>query len=209
MSQRLQGLYAITDSALSPPGQLLIAVEQAIHGGARIIQYRDKSGQPLRRLQEAEALLALCHQYGVTFIINDDVALAAAIGADGVHLGRGDGTVQAAREQLGGGIIGLSCYNEWALAEGAAADGADYIAFGAFFPSATKPAAVHAPLELLLRSRRELDLPVVAIGGITPENGADLLAAGADMLAVVQGVFGQPDIQSAACRYAALFSTEH
>ncbi len=205
MSSRLRGLYAITDSTLSPHGQLLVAAEQAIHGGARIIQYRDKSDQPSRRRQEAEALLTLCRQHGVTFIINDDVALAAAIGADGIHLGRGDGTVKETRQQLRDGIIGLSCYNEWALAEAAARDGADYIAFGAFFPSATKPAAVHATPELLLRSRHELNLPVVAIGGITPENGADLIAAGADMLAVVQGVFGQPDIQSAARRYAALF----
>ncbi len=205
MNSRLRGLYAITDSTLSPHGQLLTAAEQAIHGGARILQYRDKSGQPSRRRQEAEALLTLCRQHRVTFIINDDVALAAAIGADGVHLGRGDGTVKEARQQLGGGIIGLSCYNEWALAETAARAGADYIAFGAFFPSATKPAAVHAAPELLLRSRHELNLPVVAIGGITPENGADLIAAGADMLAVVHGVFGQPDIQSAARRYAALF----
>jgi thiamine-phosphate pyrophosphorylase len=141
----------------------------------------------------------------VTFIINDDVALAAAIGADGVHLGRDDGDIAAARQQLRHGIVGLSCYNEWPLAKAAAAAGADYVAFGAFFPSTTKPNAARAAPDLLKRSRQELDIPVVAIGGITPENGRDLIAAGADMLAVVQGVFGQPDIQAAARRYAALF----
>lgn len=205
MNRTLHGLYAITDSRLSQRGQLLLAAEQAILGGVRTLQYRDKSGDPQRRRQEAEALLTLCRQHCVTFIINDDVALAVAIGADGVHLGRDDGNIQEARQQLGEGIIGLSCYNEWPLAEAAAMAGADYIAFGAFFPSATKPDAPRATPELLLRSRRELKLPVVAIGGITPERGRDLIDAGADMLAVVQGIFAQPDIQAAARRYAALF----
>lgn len=205
MSSPLQGLYAITDRTLLADEQLLPAVTQAILGGARIIQYRDKSGDQPRRQREAEALLGLCRQHRVTFIINDDVALAATIGADGVHLGREDGDIAQARQQLGDGIIGVSCYNQWPLAEAAAAAGADYIAFGAFFPSATKPDAVRATPELLQRSRSELTLPVVAIGGVTPENGRGLIDAGADMLAVVRGVFAQADIQAAARRYAALF----
>ena len=204
MNPRLQGLYAITDSTLLTDDQLLTAVEQAIRGGARIIQYRDKSSAQPRRLQQATQLLALCSQLGVTLIINDDVALAAAVGADGVHLGRDDGDIASARRVLGGGIVGVSCYNQWPLAEAAVAAGADYIAFGAFFPSATKPNAVRATPELLERGR-ELGLPVVAIGGVTPENGRALVEAGADMLAVVQGVFAQPDINAAARRYAALF----
>lgn len=203
MSPRLQGLYAITDTTLGD--NMLTAAEQAIRGGARILQYRDKSNDQPHRRQQAALLLELCRQHGVTFIINDDVALAAAIGADGVHLGRDDGNIDAARQQLGHGIVGVSCYNEWPLAKAAAAVGADYVAFGAFFPSTTKPHAARAAPDLLERSRQELDIPVVAIGGITPENGRDLIAAGADMLAVVQGVFGQPDIQAAARRYAALF----
>lgn len=204
MKQRLHGLYAITGSTLLGDEQLLSAVEQAIRGGTRVLQYRDKSGDQPRRLQQAEQLLALCRQHRVTFIINDDVELAAAIGADGVHLGRDDGDIASARLVLGDGIIGVSCYNQWPLAEAAAAAGADYIAFGAFFPSATKPNAVRAAPELLERSRA-LGVPVVAIGGITPENGRALVEAGADMVAVVQGVFAQPDIQAAARRYAALF----
>ncbi len=203
MSPRLQGLYAITDTTLGD--NMLTAAEQAIRGGARILQYRDKSNDQPHRRQQAALLLELCRPHGVTFIINDDVALAAAIGADGVHLGRDDGNIDAARQQLGHGIVGVSCYNEWPLAKAAAAVGADYVAFGAFFPSTTKPHAARAAPDLLERSRQELDIPVVAIGGITPENGRDLIAAGADMLAVVQGVFGQPDIQAAARRYAALF----
>ncbi|MDZ4261048.1 MAG: thiamine phosphate synthase [Pseudomonadota bacterium] len=206
MNPRLQGLYAITDTTPSSSNeQLLTAAQQAIHGGVRILQYRDKSDDQPRRRQQATLLLGLCRQHGVTFIINDDVALAAAIGADGVHLGRDDGDIDAARQQLRHGIVGLSCYNEWPLAKAAAAAGADYVAFGAFFPSTTKPHAARAAPDLLERSRQELDIPVVAIGGITPDNGRDLIAAGADMLAVVQGVFGQPDIQAAARRYAALF----
>jgi thiamine-phosphate pyrophosphorylase len=205
VKSRLHGLYAITDSTLLADEQLLAAVEQAISGGARIIQYRDKSSDQLRRHRQAEALLKLCRQHQATLIINDDVALAAAIGADGVHLGKEDGDIAQARQKLGDGIIGVSCYNQWPLAEAAVAAGANYIAFGAFFPSATKPNAVRAAPELLERSRRELTVPVVAIGGVTPENGRELVEAGANMLAVVQGVFAQPDIQAAAHRYAALF----
>lgn len=205
MSARLRGLYAITDSTLLSDGRLLTAAEQAILGGACILQYRDKSSDRSRRQQQSQLLLTLCRQHGVTFIINDDVTLAAAIGADGVHLGRDDGDIATARRTLGGGIIGISCYNQWPLAEAAVAAGADYIAFGAFFPSATKPNAVRASPELLERCRRELTVPVVAIGGITPANGRELIEAGADMLAVVQGVFAQANIQAAAHRYAALF----
>ena len=205
MNRRLRGLYAITDGTLLSDEQLLTSVEQVINGGAQIIQYRDKSANQPRRLQQAQQLLELCRRHGVTFIINDDVALAAAIGADGVHLGRDDGDIASARRALEDGVIGVSCYNQWPLAEAAVVAGADYIAFGAFFPSATKPNAVRAAPELLQRSRRELTVPVVAIGGITPENGRELIEAGADMLAVVQGVFAQPDIHTAARRYAALF----
>lgn len=204
MTPRLQGLYAITGSTLLSDEQLLTAVEQAIAGGARILQYRDKSRDPPRHQRQAAALLRLCRRHDVTFIVNDDVELAAAIGADGVHLGRGDGDIATARQRLGDGIIGVSCYNQWLLAEAAARAGADYIAFGAFFPSATKPDAVRATPELLRRGR-ELGVPVAAIGGITPENGQALVEAGADMVAVIQGLFSQPDIHAAARRYAALF----
>jgi thiamine-phosphate pyrophosphorylase len=140
------------------------------------------------------------------FIINDDVTLAKETQADGVHLGREDAAIAQARKQLGSrAIIGVSCYNELARAEQAAAQGADYVAFGRFFPSRTKPQAVPASLDLLREAKKKLHIPVVAIGGITPENGASLIAAGANALAVIEGVFGQADVRAAAERYASLF----
>ncbi|HGX93076.1 MAG TPA: thiamine phosphate synthase [Candidatus Tenderia sp.] len=204
--KQLSGLYAITDGRLSAEGTLIEAVSQAIGGGARIIQYRDKSNNQTRRLEEAKQLRQLCHQHGTTLIINDDIALAAEVGADGVHLGRDDDNIEAARQQLPQGIIGVSCYNDWQRAQTATQAGADYIAFGAFFPSTTKPNASRAEPSLLQRVKRELNITIVAIGGITAENGAPLITAGADMLAVVQGVFGQPDIRQAARQYAQLFN---
>ena len=141
-------------------------------------------------------------------IVNDDVALAAAVEAAGVHLGHNDAAPAAARDLLGPrAIIGVSCYNRLDLALAARDQGADYVAFGSFFPSSTKPLAVRADIDLLRRARRELRLPLVAIGGITPENGAVLVGAGADMLAVVTGVFGAPDPQAAARAYARLFDS--
>lgn len=205
----LTGLYAITDSQLTPGDTLLPAVEAALRGGARVIQYRDKSGDSVRRQHEADALNTLCRAHGALLIVNDDVALAAAVGASGVHLGRDDPQLAAARRRLGSGaIIGVSCYNQLTRAQAAAEQGADYVAFGRFFPSLTKPDAVAATPELLREARRALRLPLVAIGGITPENGGQLIAAGADMLAVIHGVFGQPDIEAAARRFAALFTQE-
>jgi thiamine-phosphate pyrophosphorylase len=203
----LRGLYAITDATLTPGDALIPAVAAALRGGARVIQYRDKRADAARRDEEAAALAALCAAHGALLIVNDDVELAAAAGAAGVHLGRDDPQLHAARRRLGAAaIIGVSCYNELARAQAAAAEGADYVAFGRFFPSRTKPGAVAATPELLTAARRALDLPLVAIGGITPDNGAQLLAAGADMLAVIHAVFGQPDIEAAARRFADLFS---
>lgn len=203
----LTGLYAITDSQLTPGAALAPAVEAALRGGARVIQYRDKGSDTARRQQEAEALNALCRAHGALLIVNDDVELAATAGAAGVHLGRDDPQLTAARKRLGSGaIIGVSCYNQLPRAQAAAEQGADYVAFGRFFTSLTKPDAVAATPELLREARRALDLPLVAIGGITPENGGLLLEAGADMLAVIHGVFGQADIEAAARRFAVLFS---
>jgi len=200
----LRGLYAITDGAGAP--RLLAAVEAAIRGGAGLVQYREKSTDQGRRRAEAGALLALCRDHGVPLIINDDVELAASIGADGVHLGRDDGEVSAARVRLGPrAIIGVSCYDSLERAVHAAHSGADYVAFGSFFASASKPAAVRAPLSLLKDARAQLSIPLCAIGGITPQNGGDLVDAGADMLAVIQGLFGAADITAEARRYARLF----
>ncbi|RKZ37873.1 MAG: thiamine phosphate synthase [Gammaproteobacteria bacterium] len=204
-----RGLYAVTDSSLLTDRDLAGAVANAIDGGARAVQYRDKSTDHRKRRQEVSALLALCREAGVPLIINDDVDLAKAIGADGVHVGLQDTGVAAAREALGAGaIIGASCNDSLERAQAAADAGASYVAFGRFFPSKTKPKATSAPLGLLHRARTRLRLPIVAIGGITPENGALLLNAGADLLAVVQGVFAAHDVARAARRFHDLFDPQ-
>ncbi len=204
----LRGLYAITPADLR--GQALYqAVEAALTGGARILQYRDKSRDHPRRLTEARTLAALCRRHGALFIVNDDPNLAQATGADGVHLGRDDAALEAARALLGPkAVIGVSCYADFGRARHAAAAGADYVAFGAFYPSPTKPGAVRADPALLTRARRELACPVVAIGGITPENAQPLITAGAAMVALIQGLFGAPDITAAARYIQGLFATE-
>ncbi len=171
-----------------------------------MVQYRDKTDARERRGREARELARLCHGHGAIFIVNDDCELAAHSGADGVHLGRDDATLPAARSRLGPeALVGISCYDSLDRALAAQEAGADYVAFGSFFLSATKPAAVRASLALLEQARRALSLPIVAIGGITPDNGGSLVAAGAHALAIVSGVFGQPDPEAAARQYAALF----
>lgn len=203
----LHGLYVLTDSTLLPGAKLLNGVEAAIRGGARLVQYRDKSTDVAHREQEAQALLGLCRAHGIPLIINDDVLLAKTIGADGVHLGRDDAVPAQARVQLGPrALIGVSCYDSLQRAIEAAQAGADYVAFGSFFASPSKPDAVGAPLALLRTAHRRLGIPLCAIGGIVPGNAAALLDAGADMLAVISGVFAAADIESAARRYTELFS---
>ena len=198
-----RGLYAITDG---PRPDLYSAVESALNGGAAILQYRDKSGESERRHAEAASLLAACRRFGVPLIVNDDVDLAAAIGADGVHLGEHDGDIDAARTRLGAAaIIGVSCYDSIDRARQLAAAGADYLAFGAFFPSPTKPLARRAGAGLL-RDAKSLGLPLVAIGGITPDNAQPLIEAGADFVAAISGVFAAADPSAAARRYANLFT---
>lgn len=202
----LLGLYAITDATLQRPDELYRRVALAIDGGACIIQYRDKSSDPRFRLRQAGELTDLCHDRGVCFIVNDDAVLAADCGADGVHIGRDDTSLAVARRMLGDdAIIGASCYNRLELAAQAADQGADYLAFGRFFPSRTKPNAVQADIGLITASKQSWSLPVAAIGGITTANAAPLLAAGVDMLAVVHGVFAASDITRAAGEYTRLF----
>jgi thiamine-phosphate pyrophosphorylase len=200
------GLYAITDAQLIADDRLLDTVEQALLGGARLIQYRDKSADAVRRLTQARLLNTLCQRYQVPLIINDDVELAAAVGAAGVHIGKDDPALTTARTRLGqNALIGVSCYNRLSLALAAEQAGADHVAFGAVFPSPTKPTEVRASITLLREARAALRIPIVAIGGITPDNAPLLLDIGVDALAVVSGVFGQPDIRAAAARYATLF----
>ncbi|WP_428610337.1 thiamine phosphate synthase [Sedimenticola sp.] len=204
----LRGLYAITQPHPEGFSALLRQVETALSSGVKILQYRDKLPGGERRRSEGRILLELCHQQDALLIINDDVSLAGAIGADGVHVGKTDSNITAARDQLGNeAIIGISCYNQLPLAVAAQTAGADYVAFGRFFPSLTKPDAVQAEVSLLREAKQSLRIPVVAIGGITPENGHTLIQAGADMLAVINGIFGTQDIAANCHRFKQLFDS--
>ncbi len=195
---RAKHLYAITGSR----EHLLESVTAAIQGGCQIIQYRDKSSDNKRRLDEATGLAALCEAHQCQLIINDDIALAKAVAAHGVHLGQGDDSIKRARDILGAGaIIGATCHTSLELALRAQAQGADYVAFGRFFTSLTKPQAPQADIEVLSAARKVLTIPIIAIGGITLENAPRLLAAGADILAVGHGLFGAKNIKSQARQY--------
>ncbi|MGH8041170.1 MAG: thiamine phosphate synthase [Rudaea sp.] len=199
-----RGLYAISNG---PRADLFANCAAALRGGAALLQYRDKSRDFARRRDEAHALLALCTTCNVPLIINDDIELTAEVGATGVHLGEHDSDVAAARLRLGAGaIIGVSCYNSIERARQLAAAGVDYLAFGAFFPSPTKPDARRATPDLL-RTARSLGLPLVAIGGITPDNALSLIEAGADFVAAISGVFGSADPAAAARHYTKLFTS--
>jgi thiamine-phosphate pyrophosphorylase len=199
------GLYAVTRET-DDTAQLLREVAAALKGGASVVQYRDKSGDVARQHEQASELLALCQQYRVPFIVNDSLRLADLIGADGVHLGRDDGALREARIILGAQrIIGVSCYQSLDLALAAQAAGADYVAFGSFYPSTTKPDAPRAELALLQQASREIQLPIVAIGGIMPANAEALIDAGADAIAVINALFDAPDIEARARKFAELF----
>ena len=201
-----RGIYAVTPEGWSGAA-LAGAVATAVEQGVKAVQYRDKSPDTARRRSDAEALLAICRSRRVPLIINDDVDLALAVGADGVHLGRNDETLAAARARLGNAaIIGVSCYNEAGRALTAARDGADYVAFGSFFPSVTKPGAVRATTGLLAAVRWRIEAPIVAIGGITVDNAPPLLECGVDLLAIVDAIFGAPDIAHAVRRLTGLVS---
>ena len=206
---RLRGLYIITDAHIAQqarqPIEALIA--QAITGGAHIIQYRNKFAPASTQHQEAVQLAKLCRERQVTFLINDDVDLAVAVDADGVHLGQGDLPIENARQRLGAQkIIGITCHNELALARRAQAAGADYVAFGRFFASRSKPDAPAATLETLIQAKQCLQLPICAIGGITPDNAPQLIECGVDMLAVIHAVLSAEDIEQAARQFANLFA---
>lgn len=192
---KLRGLYAVTPEAPDAVEKLSLALE----GGVALLQYRRKR----RDLTEARAVAALARRHGVPLIVNDDVELALELDADGVHLGRDDGELGAARRRLGDRILGASCYDDAGLARRAVRAGADYVAFGSVFASPTKPAAVRAPLTLFAT---RLGVPLCAIGGITLENAPRVLAAGADLLAVVTDLFDAPDIRARAAQYQRLFA---
>ncbi|MGQ4661176.1 thiamine phosphate synthase [Lysobacter sp. F6437] len=207
-SRKSSGLYAITPDE-PDSDRLLERVEVVLAAGATWLQYRNKSADASLRAQQARMLRPACARQEVPLIINDDWRLAAAIGADGVHLGEDDGELAAARDALGtDAIIGASCYDNPERARNAVAAGADYVAFGAFFPSPTKPnARVAKPA--LLSGAASLGVPLVAIGGITPDNGTSLVDAGADLLAVISGVFDAPDPDAATRAYLSCFNPPH
>ena len=205
----IHGLYAITPDCTDTV-YLLRRTRQVLSGGARVLQYRNKSADAALRLTQAEALRELTREFAVTFIVNDDAHLALQVDADGVHLGATDGELNVARATLGKHkIIGISCYNRLALAQEAVAAGADYVAFGAFFPSTVKPVAVTADVELLRQVRTEFAVPLVAIGGITVQNAASLINAGADALAVISALFDAVDSQAAAQDFSRLFAIKN
>lgn len=204
----LRGLYVIADSSLSSSHSALHnKVEQAIQGGARIVQIRDK--RPTPDIEEIRNIARLCKQYKIPLLINDSIELAIQVYADGVHLGQSDTNLKEARQRLGeSAIIGITCHDDLTLAKQAEAEGAGYVAFGRFFQSQTKPDAPPADIKILRQARQELQIPIVAIGGITPDNGGSLIHAGADMLAVINGVFGQTDITTAAQQFSQLFKQQ-
>jgi thiamine-phosphate pyrophosphorylase len=210
LNPKLRGLYAITDSQLLGGERLLPWVDAALAGGARLLQYRDKSGDVLLRREQAGQLKTLCDYYGAQLIINDDLALASELQV-GLHLGRDDGSLREARQQLGrDAILGATCHASLAFAEQAAAEGASYLAFGRFFQSVTKPGAPAATPVLLEQARKRYSLPLAAIGGVTLHNAPQLIGAGADLLAVVHGLFGaeSPDeVERRARRFSELFSS--
>lgn len=201
----MRGLYAILDSSYIPAGDLTSYCQTILEAGCRVIQYRDKQATEDEYLVNAEKLLTLCRQYNAHFIVNDHLSIAATLEC-GVHLGGDDAAIKQAREALGANaIIGASCYNRIELAEQAKLQGATYIAFGAFFSSPTKPQAVVAASSIIAAAK-PLDLPIVAIGGITPDNGAQLVAAGADMLAVISDLWQADDISARAKQYQSLYT---
>jgi thiamine-phosphate pyrophosphorylase len=206
MTRFPRGLYALTPD-LADTRLLAGLVGQAIQGGAAAVQYRNKPAPAALRHEQAAALLAICRAAGVPLIVNDDLELAIAIDADGAHLGSGDGDLEDARRRLGSRrLLGASCYNRLELAHAAVAAGADYVAFGAAFASPTKPGAVHAPLELYREARRTFPVPIVAIGGITVDNAAELLAAGVDAIAVITALFEAGDVERRARELRDLFA---
>ena len=197
----MRGLYAITPD-IADTAALAAKVEQALKAGVALLQYRNKIISKDKRLLQARELAPLARGYGVPFIVNDDVEVALSVGANGVHLGKDDGELAAARAKLPGRILGASCYSDLDQARAAVRAGASYVAFGSVFPSSTKPDAARAPLSLF---RSQLGVPLCAIGGITVENAPQLIAAGADLLAVISDLFEAPDIGARAAQYRKLF----
>ena len=201
----VSGLYAITPD-LNDTERLCQLVEESLIGGAKVVQYRNKQADSMLRIAQSRALLAICRNYKIPLIINDDVKLCLAIDADGVHIGSSDGDIAATKARIGDKILGASCYNQLELARKAQAAGADYIAFGACFSSSTKPNAVKADLSLF-KQASELGVPAVAIGGITLENASEVVDAGAHAVAVISALYSAPDVKTQAMAFCRLLNS--
>lgn len=209
MKTTIRGLYAITPET-ADTAALLDKVTQALEGGASVVQYRSKSEDVALKHEQAAELLELCRRHHVPLIVNDDVRLAVLTDADGVHVGEDDAGLKEARINLGPDkIIGVSCYQDLARARQLEAQGADYVAFGSFYPSSTKPQARPCPVSVVAEAKKILHVPVVAIGGITTDNAPTLVAAGADAVAVISALFDSADIRRTAAQFASLFQTKH
>jgi thiamine-phosphate pyrophosphorylase len=203
-----RGLYGITDDALLPHSEIVARVTTALDNGLALLQYRSKQALSSQALAQLKVLVVLCQSYDVPLLINDNASLCAQVGAHGVHLGQRDGSVSDARRLLGqDAIIGVTCHGSIDAALAAQQDTANYVAFGRFFPSQTKPDAAPADLNVLAQARDSLAIPIVAIGGINAENGGQLLAAGASFLAVIHSLFGSGDIQANTKKLVALFNS--
>ena len=208
MKRQFAGLYAVTPDE-PHTGVLLRKVGEALAGGATALQYRNKTAASELKREQGRALAVLCRKAGAAFIVNDDVALALELGADGAHLGADDGDLVEARRRLGPGkLLGASCYDRIELAAAAVQAGVDYLAFGSVFSSATKPGAVRAPLAIFAEARRRYTLPLVAIGGINLQNAPQAFAAGADAVAVISDVFDAGDIAARAAAFTRLYQQQ-
>lgn len=205
-AEALRGLYGITSPELSHSSSLIDAVNEALKGGMRILQYRNKTLDFDQQLLQARQLKKCCKNHDALLIINDDLPLAQIVKSDGVHLGHEDTSIEDARKLLGDqAIIGCSCYNDLDRAISAQEQGADYVAFGRFFASQTKPQAVQASMDILQEARFQLDIPLCAIGGINVGNAAALIERGTDMIAVIHDLFSADDIQQRARQFTSLF----
>ncbi|MEZ0343934.1 MAG: thiamine phosphate synthase [Caldimicrobium sp.] len=204
---KLSGLYVITDERLTPyeEGKIFDLVEKALKGGARIVQLRDKSRKDKELIEIALQLKKLCHKYEALFIVNDRVSLAKEVEADGVHLGKDDEALEEALKKLRGKIIGVSCYGSLERAKWAESLGASYVAFGSFFPSPTKPEAEVVPFEIISLAKKELKIPICAIGGITLERAEELIKKGADLIAVISDIWLSENVEKRAKGYTEFF----
>lgn len=201
----MKGLYIVTPD-WDDTQKLVEVTELALRGGAQIVQYRHKTAAPSLRREQATQLLALCRRYDKPFIINDHVELAMELGADGIHVGGTDAAVAEVRKSVGPDmILGASCYGSLELAQASHAAGASYVAYGGFYPSRVKKYPVTTPVDIIAQSKALIPLPVVVIGGMTPENSAPLVQAGSDMVAAISSIYMQEQPESAAREFAGLF----